>query len=176
MRFDLDDATAVLARTPAVMRGLVSGLPAPWIESNEGAGTWSPYDVIGHLIHGERTDWIPRARIILEHGPARPFDPFVRDAMFATRREPLETLLDTFETLRAQNLEMLRGWRLTPADLAKPGTHPALGAVTLGQLLATWTVHDLDHITQVARVMAKQYTTEVGPWIQYLSVLTDRTK
>jgi hypothetical protein len=177
MRFELDQAIAVLARTPAVMRASLDGLPASWLTGNEGASTWSPYDVIGHLIHGEKTDWIPRARIILESGPARPFDPFDREAMLRLdRTRPLGELLGEFTALRAANLDTLRGWKLTAADLAKPGAHPSLGAVTLAQLLATWVVHDLDHVVQVARVMAKQYTAEVGPWTAYLSVLRDRIK
>jgi hypothetical protein len=175
MHFDLDEANAVLARTPEVMRASLGGLPAPWLSGNQCANRWSPYDVIGHLIHGEKTDG-SRARIILESGPARPFDPFDREAMLRLdRTRPLAQLLDEFAALRAANLETLRGWRLTAADLAKPGTHPSLGPVTLAQLLATWVVHDLDHVAQVARVMAKQYTAAVGPWTEYLSVLTDRT-
>ena len=175
MRFDLEEAIAVLARTPEALRAMLAGVPAGWARGDEGPGTWSPYAVIGHLIHGEKTDWIPRARIILEQGPARPFDPFDREAML---REPqdrsLEALLDEFERRRGESLATLRGWKLTPAHLARRGTHPALGSVTLAQLLAAWVVHDLDHVTQVARVMAKQYTEAVGPWRAYLSVLDDR--
>jgi len=175
MRFDLDEAIAVLARTPGALRESLSGLPSGWIQGNEGPGTWSPFDVVGHLIHGERTDWIPRARIILEHGGTRPFQRFDRVAMFReSKGRTLDQLLDEFARLRSANLDTLRGFELTPADLAKPGTHPELGAVTLAQLLATWVVHDLDHVTQVARVMAKQYASEVGVWTAYLSVLGDR--
>ena|SRR5437899_5227367 len=175
MRFDLDEAIAVLARTPGALRASLSGLPAAWIQGNEGPGTWTPFDVVGHLIHGERTDWIPRARIILEHGPARAFERFDRVAMFReSKGRTLDQLLDEFARLRSANLDTLRGFKLTPADLARPGTHPELGAVTLEQLLATWVVHDLDHVTQIARVMAKQYAGGVGVWTAYLSVLGDR--
>ena len=175
MRFDLEQAIAVLERTPRALRELLGGLPEAWIAGNEGPGTWNPFDVVGHLIHGEKTDWIARARIILEQGPSRPFDRFDREAMFEeSRGQTLGDLLGEFERARAENLATLRGWKLSAAALAKPGTHPALGPVTLEQLLATWVVHDLDHVTQIARVMAKQYTDEVGPWTAYLSVLGDR--
>ena len=177
MRFDLEEAVAVLARTPEALRAMLDGAPAGWVRGDEGAGTWSPYAVIGHLIHGEKTDWIPRARIVLEQGEGRPFDRFDREAML---REPqdrsLEALLDEFARRRGESLATLRGWKLGPAELARRGTHPAFGPVTLAQLIAAWVVHDLDHVTQVARVMAKQYTEAVGPWRAYLSVLDDRRK
>ncbi len=175
MRFDLEGAVAVLSRTPEVLRVQLAGLPEGWTSGNEGPETWSPYDVIGHLIHGERTDWIPRARIVLEHGPAKAFEPFDRFAQFKdSRGKSLGSLLDTFASLRRENLATLRSWNLGAADFEKPGKHPELGAVTLGQLLATWVVHDFDHIVQVSRVMAKQYAGEVGVWRAYLSVLGDR--
>ena len=176
MRFDLDRAIAVLSRTPAALRQSLAGLPAEWTSDNEGPGTWSPYQVVGHLIHGEKTDWIPRVRIILEHGADRPFEPFDREAMLREPRDRgLDDLLAEFAELRASNLDTLRGLALEPGDLLRPGSHPRLGPVTLGQLLAAWVVHDLDHVAQIARVMAKQYAGEVGPWTSFLSILGDRT-
>jgi hypothetical protein len=173
MNFVMKDALAVLERTPGVLSTLLEGLPKGWVEGSEGPGTWSPYDVIGHLIHGERTDWIPRVRMILEKGDTVPFEPFDRFAMFReSKGRTLPQLLAQFAALRKSNLETLRGWNLTGEDLARRGRHPSLGDVTLGQLLATWVAHDLDHVVQIARVMAKQYTNEVGPWTEYLSVLT----
>jgi hypothetical protein len=172
MELDLDDAQSVLARTPAILDALLRGLPDPWVRNDEGPGTWSPFDVVGHLIHGERTDWIPRARIILEAGEARPFEPFDRVAMFeASRGKSLGELLDAFAELRRRNLATLRGWRLRPEQLALRGRHPELGAVTLGQLLATWVAHDLGHLVQVSRVMARNYAAAVGPWRAYLKVV-----
>ncbi len=177
MEFDLDKAIAVLSRTPATLATLLRDLPRDWIANNEGSDTWSPFDVIGHLIHGERADWIPRARIILQHGESRPFDPFDRFAQFEeSRGKTLEELLETFADLREQSLQSLRDMNLGAAELALTGAHPALGRVTLKELLATWVTHDLDHIAQVARVMAKQYTSEVGPWTEYISILHDRKR
>jgi uncharacterized damage-inducible protein DinB len=174
-RFQLDDAVAVLERTPASLSSLLAGLPEGWIRANEGEGTWSPYDVIGHLIHGERTDWLPRARHILA-GDTRPFAAFDRTAQFTeSQGKSLGELLATFAELREANLAALREMRLTSADLDRTGLHPALGEVTLGQLLATWVVHDLDHVGQIARTMAKAYAGAVGPWSAYLSILRDRT-
>ena len=170
----MTDAVAVLERTPASLRALLEGLPETWVRATEGDGTWSPYDVIGHLIHGERTDWIPRARHILA-GDTRPFEPFDRTAQFReSKGRSLAELLTTFAELRQQNVDALLGMNLTGDDLDRRGLHPELGEVTLGQLLATWVVHDLDHVTQVARTMAKVYTEATGPWIDYLSVLRDR--
>ncbi len=172
MHFSLPDGLAVLERTPATLRALLSGLPAGWIDATEGPATWSPYVVVGHLIHGERTDWIPRAQIILAQGENRMFAPYDRFAQFSeSQGKSLEALLDEFATLRADNLQRLRGWQLTDAHLLLEGAHPALGTVTLRQLLACWVAHDLGHIVQMARVMAKQYRGEVGPWTAYLSVL-----
>ena len=162
----------VLERTPGVFRALLAGLADVWITPNEGPDTFSAFDNLGHVIHGERADWIPRARIILEHGRARPFDPFDR---FAQARESegkqIHDLLDELTRLRAENLETLRSWRLTARELALEGEHPALGRVTLAQLLATWVVHDLGHIAQTSRVMAKQYRGEIGPWRAYLPIV-----
>ena len=172
MTFRLPDAIAVLERTPATFRALLAGLPERWVLSNEGPDTFSPFDNLGHLVHGERTDWIPRARIILAQGPDRRFEPYDR---FAQRRESegktVDHLLDEFETLRAANVGTLRGFELTERELALEGEHPALGRVTLRQLLATWVAHDLGHLAQTSRVMAKQYREAVGPWRAYLPVL-----
>lgn len=172
MSFDLPETLDILARTPTVVDTLLRGTSASWHDINEGPDTWSARDVVGHLIHGEETDWVPRARIILEHGEGRPFEPFDRFAQF--RRFAgwsLEQLLDRFNELRQANLEIVRDWRLTEAQLALPGRHPELGSVNLRQLLATWAVHDLNHIVQIARVMAKRYAQEVGVWRAYLSIL-----
>jgi hypothetical protein len=170
--FDLSETLDLLARTPSVLDTLLRGTSADWYAITEGPDTWSAFDVMGHLIHGEETDWIPRARIILEHGEERAFDPFDRFAQFRlSAGKSLEELLDSFATLRHENLAILRGWNLTESQLALPGRHPALGAVTLRQLLATWAVHDLNHLAQISRVMSKRYAEEVGAWRQYLSVL-----
>jgi len=177
MEFDLDEAMAALSRTPAALNAMLNGLPRNWVENNEGPETWSPYDVVGHLIHGERTDWIQRAKIILEHGEARPFDKFDRFAQFEeSKGKTLEALLDEFAALRERSLTTLREMKISADDLRKTGQHPALGRVMLKELLATWVTHDLDHIAQVARTMAKQYAAEVGPWQAYISILHDRTR
>jgi len=171
--FTVAEASAILARTPATLDAMLRGLPEPWIAANEGDGTWSPFDVVGHLIHGERTDWIPRARIILEHGEARAFDKFDRFAQVeVSKGRTLPSLLEEFATLRTQNLQELTAFHLTDADLDRRGTHPELGVVTLRQLLATWTAHDLDHIMQISRVLGRQYSDEVGPWRAYLRVIS----
>jgi hypothetical protein len=175
MQFNLDEAIAVLERTPTVLQTWLNGLPAAWTASNEGGDTWSPFDVLGHLIHGERADWIPRARLILEYGETRPFEPFDRLAQFnESAGKTLPELLAEFVALRTEGLQTLQVWKLSAADLVKTGIHPAFGQVTLRALLATWVAHDLDHVAQIARVMAKQYTTEVGPWAAYLRILQDR--
>jgi uncharacterized damage-inducible protein DinB len=173
MRFDLDSAQRILRRTPPTLAALVRDLPDDWVRHDEGPGTWSVVDVVGHLIHGERTDWIPRARIILRHGTGRTFEPFDRFAQLqASQGRSLDDLLDEFSRLRDQNLAELAAFRLGPEQLALEGRHPELGVVTLGQLLSTWVAHDLDHLAQVARVMAKCYRDEVGPWRAYLRVLS----
>ena len=170
--FRLDQAVEVLVRTPAVLRAMLGGLSKPWVMNNYGPETWSPFDVVGHLIHGERTDWIPRARIILEHGPSRAFEPFDRYAQYeASRGRAIDQLLDEFESLRRQSLESLRGMKLTDAQLELPGRHPALGPVTLRNLLATWVCHDLNHIHQIAKSMAFQYRDQVGAWREYITIL-----
>jgi DinB superfamily len=172
MTFDLPETLDLLERTPTVVSALLRGTSASWYDINEGPDTWSAFEVVGHLIHADETDWMPRARIILEHGESRPFEPFDRFAQLTRFAGwPLDQLLDKFAELREANLETVRSWRLTEAQLALPGRHPELGAVTLGQLLATWAVHDLNHIAQIARVMAKRYTQEVGVWREYLSIL-----
>lgn len=171
--FVLDEGVAILERTPSTLDALLRGLPDGWITANEGGETWSPFDVIGHLIHGERTDWLPRARIILEYGEARAFDRFDRLAQFAeSEGRTLTSLLDEFATLRQENLRGLAALRLTDADLDRRGRHPELGVVTLRQLLATWVAHDLDHVAQVSRVLARQYSDDVGPWRAYLRIIS----
>jgi uncharacterized damage-inducible protein DinB len=172
MNFTLDDALPVLRTTPSVLRAWLQDLPDSWTKANEGAETWSPYDVVGHLIHGERTDWMERVGIILAHGESRPFTPFDRFAQFeASRGKSLRQLLDTFAELRAANLVRLESRDLRREDLDRRGRHPELGQVTLGQLLATWVAHDLNHLGQLARVMGRQYTEAVGPWVEYLPML-----
>lgn len=171
--FVMEEAVAILARTPATLDTLLRGLPDGWIAAHEGGETWSPFDVVGHLIHGERTDWLPRARIILDHGEARAFDTFDRLAQFGSSEgRTLASLLDEFAALRRDNLRDLAALRLTDADLDRRGRHPQLGAVTLRQLLATWVAHDLDHVVQISRVLARQYSDAVGPWRAYLRVIS----
>ena len=170
------DAVALLERTPAVIRALLNGVPDTWARATEGEGTWSPYDVVGHLIHGERADWTARARHILSGDP-RPFAPFDRTAQFTeSEGKPLGELLATFTDLRGRNVAGLLEMNLNQGDLERTGQHPDFGEVTLGQLLAAWVVHDLDHVAQIARTMAKVYTDAVGPWHAYLSILRDRQR
>lgn len=171
MEFELDAGTAVLERTPGILRSMLEGLPAAWTDATEGEGTWSPYDILGHLVHGERTDWIPRARIILAPAGDRRFPPFDRFAQLSQPRRSVAELLDEFASLRSRSLRELRDWRLTSDQLALEGVHPDFGAVTLRQLLATWVAHDLGHLAQVARVMAKQYREAIGPWRAYLPIV-----
>ena len=174
MNFDLELSLQGLARTPGALHALLDGLPDPWTRSGEGPDTFSPFDVVGHLIDGEETDWVPRARIILAGGPNPLFEPYDRFRHRARNvGRTLPSLLVEFAQLRKNNLAELRSWNLTPAALDLPGIHPSLGPVTLRQLLASWVVHDLEHIAQVSRVMAKQLRAEVGPWEPFLPVLTD---
>ena len=174
MKFDLDPSIEVLRRSPETLRALLDGLGEPWVRGTEGPETFSPFDVVGHLIDGEETDWIPRARIILAKGTDLRFEPYDRFRHRARNAgRTLASLLAEFARLRAANLELVRSWKLTSRELDLPGEHPSLGRVTLRQLLAAWVVHDLEHLAQVARVMAKQYGAEVGPWTPYLPVLTD---
>ncbi|MFN0108969.1 MAG: DinB family protein [Blastocatellia bacterium] len=172
MEFYLNDAVALLTKTPSVLRAMFEQLPSQWVNNNEGENTWSPFDVLGHLIQGEQTDWIPRAKIIVEFGESRVFDAFDRLAQFEhSRGKTVDDLLAEFESLRQSSLAELNAMNLTEADLQKTGTHPEFGRITLEQLLATWVTHDLSHMAQISRTMAKQYTEAVGPWRAYLSVL-----
>ena len=172
MQLKLAEATQILRQTPATISALVAGIPECWLKCTEGGGTWSTYDVVGHLIHGELTDWIPRVRIILEHGEKQAFEPFDRSAQFREdQSRPISALLDQFAFMRAENVNILEGLNLSREDMARRGTHPELGAVTLGQLLSSWVVHDQSHVAQIARITAKQYCHEVGPWQQYMSIL-----
>jgi uncharacterized damage-inducible protein DinB len=173
MDYQYEQAVEILQRTPTTLTALLRGLPEAWTTSTAGPGTWSAYDVVGHLLHADETDWITRARIILEHGEQRPFESFDRTAMFEQSRGlSLDHLLAAFEQVRAQNLATLSEWHLTPEQLSRTGTHPTLGTVTLSQLLATWVVHDLNHIGQMVEVMSHQYAEAVGPWRVYLAILT----
>jgi hypothetical protein len=172
--FNLDQALEILHRTPATLRALLEGAAEPLIRGREGPDTFSAFDNVGHLIDGEETDWIPRARLILAGGPSVVFEPYDRFRHLTRNADrSLGSLLSEFAGLRSANLELLRSWQLTPAQLDQQGEHPMLGPVTLRQLLAAWVVHDLGHIAQVARVMAKQYREDVGPWVPFLPVLTD---
>ena len=172
MKFDLDQAIEVLERTPTVLRAMLMGLSDGWIHGNYGADTFSPFDVVGHLITGEKTDWMIRARLILEKGPSQPFAKYDRYAQFEeSRGKSLTQLLDEFERTRKANVAALRNLRLTPRELATRGMHSALGEVTLEQLLAAWVAHDLNHLAQTAKAMATQYEEAVGPWRQYLGIL-----
>ena len=172
MDFDLKNGADILGRTPGVLRAQLSGLSASWLMGNEGPDTWSPYDVVGHLIHGEKKDWIPRTRIILARKEPADFEPFDR---FAQEKDSvgktIDDLLDEFEKRRSSNLEILAGLELTAEDMALEGSHPEFKTVTLGQLLATWVAHDLGHLVQVSRAMARQYEIAVGPWGKYLGVM-----
>jgi hypothetical protein len=171
-QFSLANTTAVLTRTPAALDALLRDLPDLWVQRNEGPDTWSAFDVVGHLIVCERTDWMPRARIILEQDETRPFGPIDRFAQFQeSEGKSLDQLLDEFARLRNENLVVLETLKLQPQDFDRRGTHPALGLVTLAQLLSTWAVHDLTHLHQLSRVMAHQYRDAVGPWSAYLGVL-----
>lgn len=172
MDLRLEDALDLLSRTPATLRHLLQDLPREWVDANEGGESWSPFDVVGHLIHGERTDWLSRAEMILEEGESRTFPPFDRFAMFEeSRGKSLDELLDTFSSLRSDNLRRLGALELAADDLDKIGRHPDFGGVTLRQLLAAWVVHDLGHLAQISRTLAKQYREAVGPWRAYLPVL-----
>ena len=174
MEFAIGPSIEVLERTPAVLHALLGGVSDAWVSGNEGPDTFSPFDVVGHLIDGEETDWMPRARIILARRADPRFEPYDRFRHRARNAErTMASLLAELALLRAANLDELRSWALGPEELALRATHPGLGPVTLRELLASWVVHDLEHVAQAARVMAKQYGTEVGPWVPYLPVLTD---
>ena len=172
LNFELQQGAEILTRTPHVLRAMLDGVSPVWFDATEGPETWSPYVIVGHMIHGERADWIPRAECILAHGPNRRFEPYDRFAqLHESEGKTLTQLLGEFAELRALNLATLGGWQLTDAHLALQGEHPAFGAVTLRQLLACWVAHDLGHIAQMSRVMAKQYRQAVGPWREYLPVM-----
>jgi len=164
-----EEALEVLRRTPATMRAMLDGLSEPWVRAGQGRSDWSPYDVVGHLIEGEHTDWVPRARIIFEHGTGRAFEPFDREAQFGAADRPLADLLEEFASLRERNVAAVERMRLDRLDAR--GLHPELGEVTFGQLLAAWAVHDLGHVAQAVEVMARRWRDEVGPWRAYLPVV-----
>jgi len=172
MVLDLSRTLPILERTPSVIDALLGGLPEESIRATEGAETWSPFDVVGHLIHGERTDWIPRFETIMGKHSTREFAPFDRFAQFTeSEGKSIAQLVEEFKNLRAANIVRLRAAGLTSADMERTGVHPAFGEVTMAQLLSTWVVHDLDHISQIVRVLAKQYQVAVGPWVEYLRIL-----
>ncbi|MAL59750.1 MAG: hypothetical protein CMC14_06875 [Flavobacteriaceae bacterium] len=172
MEYQLDQAIEILERTPKVMKNLLLGLSEDWTHRNEGKDTWSPYDVIGHLVHGEKTDWMPRLEIVLSDSEIQTFTPYDRFAQFEmSKGKSLEELLREFETLRNENLNTLRSKNLSEKDLTRTAIHPSLGTITLKNMLAAWVVHDLGHIAQVSRVLAKQYKDEIGPWTQYLTIV-----
>ncbi|MHB8541480.1 MAG: DinB family protein [Candidatus Acidiferrales bacterium] len=172
MEHNLQHTVSLLARTPAALDALLRDLPETWTFGNEGENSWSAFDVVGHLIHGERTDWMPRARILLQFGETRTFEPFNRCGhVRESQGKSLEQRLDEFARLRSENLGELRALNLRKEDLASRGRHPALGVVTLSELLATWAAHDLTHLHQISRVMAHQYREAVGPWSKHLGVL-----
>jgi len=172
MDFHLTDSIALLSRTPATLNALLRDLPDAWTSGNEGENTWTPNAVVAHLIHGERSDWMVRARIILHHGETQTFQPVDRSAHLQMATESsLPELLDEFKRLRSKNLDELNSLHIGPHDLQKCGRHPALGTVTLSQLIATWTVHDLTHLHQITRILAHQYREAVGPWSKFLGVL-----
>ena len=172
--FNLKEAIEILERTPTVLISLLSDLSDSWIYNNEGGDSWNPFDIVGHLIHGEKKDWIPRAKIILEYGEEKPFEPFDRLAQFKdSEGKTLNDLLDEFAKLRNENIDVLHKLNLDEIDYMKKGIHPEFGNVTLKQLLSTWVVHDLSHIRQISRVLAKQYKNEIGPWETYLPVINE---
>lgn len=172
MQYSLERSCEILERTPGTLQALLSGLPDEWIMPNEGPETFSPYDVVGHLVHGEKTDWTVRTKMILEHGNSKPFEKYDRFAQNEeSKGKSLQQLLDEFTVLRKDNMAWFESLNLTEENLDKKGMHPVLGEVTLRNLLATWVVHDLTHISQVTRVMAKQYKTEMGPWTEFFRIL-----
>jgi hypothetical protein len=173
LKFDLEKSILILQRTPAVLEQLLNGLPDDWVMHNEGGDTWSAYDIMGHLIHGEKTDWMARTKMILD-GKHQTFPVFDRTAMFEeSKGKSLPELLAEFKSVRAENLKILRSLNLSEKDFDKTGVHPKFGKVTLRQLLSTWTIHDLTHLAQISRVMAKQYREEMGPWLEYFRQMQD---
>lgn len=174
MDYRVSDATAMLSRTPGTLRALLEGLPDAWLRASEGEGTWSPFEVAGHLVVAEEKLWIPRARSILDRGEDAVFEPFDRDAHLERfRGAGLGEVLDRFQARRGESLDALTNMQLTEESLARRGRHPDFGEVTLAQLLATWVAHDLAHLRQIARTMAKQYREAVGPWARYLPVVNE---
>jgi hypothetical protein len=172
MHFTLEKSIEILERIPSVLNAMLKDISVEWTSPNEGGESWSVFDIIGHLIHGEKTDWMVRAEIILSDKPAKTFEPFDRFAQFKNSKgKTLQQLLEEFEILREFNIENLRSWNISIEDLQRKGIHPAFGEVSLSQLLAAWVVHDLNHIAQISRVMAKQYKSAAGPWVEYLRVL-----
>jgi len=177
MKFKLNEAISILEKTPLLLKYFLKDLPSEWTHKNEGDNTWSSFDIVGHLIHGEKTDWMVRTEIILGDNPNKEFEPYDRFAQFENSKgKTLEELLAEFESLRNDNLNKLQSWHISLEDLSLKGVHPEFGAVTLSQLLSAWVVHDLGHIAQVSRVMAKQYKNEVGPWPKYLTILNHTPK
>jgi hypothetical protein len=173
MKFETNKSIQILEKTPSVLQALLENIDEDWVMNNEGPETFSPYDVVGHLIHGEKTDWVPRAKIILDHGLSKPFEPYDRFAQYEeSKGKTIAQLLEEFELLRKQNIQWLQSLNLTNEDFEKKGTHPSLGEVSLKNLLSTWVVHDLTHIAQITRVMAKQYKEEMGPWPQFFRILS----
>lgn len=173
MQYSLERSYEILDRTPGVLQSLLSGLPDEWVMPNEGPETYSPYDVVGHLIHGEKTDWTARMKMILEFGSTQTFVRWNREAMYEeSKGKSLQQLLDEFTVIRKENMIWFRSLKLTETDLAKKGMHPVLGEVSLRNLLATWVAHDLTHIAQITRVMAKQYKSEMGPWPEFFRILS----
>lgn len=168
---DLPEATSILARTPNVLDALLDGLPPEWVRRDDGPGTWSAYDIVGHLLHGEATNWLPRTRMIQRHGTGRAFEPFDREAMLRQDREPVGALLARFRAARQGSLDELSSPDFTAVDLGRRGLHPELGEVTLRQVLATWVAHDLTHLAQVGEVLARRYRDDVGPYRAYLPAL-----
>lgn len=168
---ELPEATSILTRTPAILDVLLSGLPPDWLHRDDGPGTWSAYDILGHLLHGEEADWLPRVQMIIQHGTGRAFEPVDRVAMLGREPEPVTVLLARFRTARQASVEKLLSLGLTKADLDRRGRHPEFGEVTLAQLVATWVAHDLTHLAQVGEVLARHYRDDVGPWRAYLPAL-----
>ena len=172
MNFTIEKSIEILERTPLVLETMLTGISADWTENNEGGDTWNVFDVLGHLVHGEKTDWIRRMEIILSNAQDKKFGTFDRFAQFEeSKGKTLAQLLGEFKSLRKKNIDLLRLKKLTGENLEQKGVHPAFGEVTLAQLISTWTVHDLDHISQISRIMAKQYKEDVGPWAEYLRIL-----
>lgn len=172
MKFNLNKSIEILERTPSVVETMLKGISEEWVQTNEGPDTWSPYDIVGHYIHGEKTDWIPRLELILSDDPNKKFEPFDRFAQSRdSKGKSLQQLMDEFKAIRQENIIKLKSKNLTEKDFTRTGVHPKFGEVTIAQLLSTWVAHDLNHIAQISRVMAKQYKAEVGPWTEYLRIL-----